>query len=168
MTPPVRNVPTYLIGHDFSSLADAVEGLRPDRNADPAAENRGEAERPRGKIKMALTRLLGGIASTANFRWHPRVTFVHPARISFVRPGPNFGRDAAGGDCPESERSLEGVTIDLSLDGAGILIYGVDEILPQRVRLEIDGTAFDCEVRWSSRISPHVSRYGLQFHDLLN
>lgn len=168
MTRLARNIPRYLDGHDFSNLADAVGELQAARDAEPSPANCEQSERPRAKIKMALTRLLGGIASTANFRWHPRVTFVHPARISFSRPSPNSRPDTADGERPDSECSLEGVTIDLSLDGAGVLIYGIEENLPQRVRLEIDGTAFDCEVRWSARISPRVSRYGLQFHDLLN
>jgi hypothetical protein len=105
----------------------------------------------RGKIKLAAARVFGHGQVAACKRWHPRTAFVRPARV--------YGK---------SEGGVDVVTIDFSFVGAGILVDAVHDPLPDRLMLVIDGTVFDCEVRWSKKLNSASTRYGLRFCDALD
>lgn len=105
---------------------------------------------PRHRIKSAAARILGTVSSLPEKRWQARAGFIRPAKI----------------DDGKSDVAIEVITIDFSLSGAGILVHGRGEPLPDRVTLSIDGTAFNCQVRWSSSIGSNVMRYGLVFEDV--
>jgi hypothetical protein len=120
----------------------------------------------RRMIKLTVGRLLRRLPPDPDLRHDPRDIFVRPARIIFTRPGSEFESAVAGGGSSDAGVTVDVVMTDISWDGAGILIYGTQEALPPRVTLIIDGSAFDCEVRWSANVGSQVSRYGLKFHDV--
>jgi hypothetical protein len=93
---------------------------------------------------------------------------VHPAKVSFPSPNPESKADVSRDRNGRPAAGVEVVTTDFTLTGAGILVNVSQEPLPNRVTLVIDGTAFDCEVRWSQKINSLASRYGLKFHDVLD
>jgi len=135
----------------LAESVDCLEGLR---------------QRSRGTIEKAVVQIRNADELIADYRWQPRVAFVRPARISFPRARSNRQGEICNGACPGSDVSVDVVTTDLSPKGAGILSYSSNDPLPQNVTLSVDGTEFDCEVRWSTRIGGRVYRYGLLFRDV--
>jgi hypothetical protein len=121
----------------------------------------------RAKIKLAAAQILGRAPAGTSERWQPRTAFVHPGRVSLPNSDPGMGRNADVAMDDKLAAGLEVVTVDFSLTGAGILIHTPHDLLPRRVTLVIDGTGFDCEVRWSEKISAQAARYGLRFIDVL-
>jgi hypothetical protein len=90
------------------------------------------------------------VSSLPEKRWQARAGFIRAAKIADGK----------------ADADIEVITIDFSLSGAGILVHGRHEPLPERVRLSIDGTVFDCQVRWSNSIGTNATRYGLVFLDV--
>jgi len=163
MPPAAVDVPTHIDRRDLpvpDGSALPYASSRPDKSDDGRPDLR---QRPPGIIEKAVRQIRIADDRTTNSRSQPRVAFVRPARISFSRPASEFRREGFGGECLDSAASFEVVMTDLSLEGAGILSYSCDVPLPPYVTLMIDGTAFDCEVRWSTRIGGRVYRYGLLF-----
>jgi hypothetical protein len=117
----------------------------------------------RGEIEQAVLQIRN--ADSLNVRWQPRAAFVRPATIAFSSQ-PERRSQMTTYETPAPDASMAVVTTDLSVDGAGILTYSSDQTLPGRVTLVIDDVAFNCDVRWTSRIGHRVYRYGLLFHSV--
>lgn len=123
-------------------------------------------QRAHDRIEKAVLHICNSDNLDGTSRWEKREIFVSPAAVSFLRRRLIPSGDTSEGEYNAAEVRLEVVTTDLSANGAGILCYSYNEPLPARVTLIIDDTAFDCEVRWTTKIGQRVYRYGLSFSDV--
>lgn len=168
MTPTDIELPTFIGDLDMSSFASSAAELLLCKAAEPDSGLNVPVQPTRDGIRHAVAELLSKTLLLQDCRWERRIAFVRPARVSFHRPGTEVRVETPGSRLSASHASYEVATIELSLDGAGILAYGCHEPLPHRVTLVIEEFAFDCEVVWRASLNSLLCRYGLQFRDVLS
>jgi hypothetical protein len=165
MTLATAEVQTGINRADFESLVGAPM-LRPSvGSAGAGAEHQGVPASSRDRIRRAVSQLRDRDFGAAEQLRQPRAAFVRPAKLWFVRSGSNAEAASWAGERKKTLRELAVVTVNLSPIGAGVLVSTRHEPLPPQVTLEVDGVAFDCDVRWSRVLGTNVTRYGLLLRD---
>lgn len=165
MTLATTKAQTGINEGDFDSLV-ATSVLRPSiRPGLPAAECESIPAKARSRIRQAVNQIRDRDCLPGEQFRQPRAAFVHPAVVSFAHAGAELSPAERPGESTESLGQLQVVTINLSPIGAGVVVSARHEPLPRQVTLVVDGTRFDCDVRWSKVLGTHVTRYGLLFRD---
>lgn len=135
----------------------AVEPTPPGEVAEPDRPSLFPSRKCQQAIHDAVTGLLSETERTGERRWSPRLPFVRPGWIFIEQP------DASGS---EPVRPIAVVTTDISLEGTGVLCSR--EIEAEQVLLQLSGSRFACDIRWSTNLDNQIYRYGLRFLSVLD